>query len=40
MQLDLKLPKTAKTTYLDGNKQQKRYRLTYSEFSEEEKRYD
>ena len=33
MQLQIKTPKTAKITYLEGNKQQRRYRLTYSDVS-------
>ena len=40
MQLQAKLQKTAGKTYLEANKQQTKYRLTYLEVSKEEKRYD
>ena len=33
MQLELKLRKRAERTYLEANKQQTRYRLTYLEIS-------
>ena len=37
MQLQVKQQKTAKTTYLEGRKQQVRYCLTYLEVLKEEK---
>ena len=39
IQLQVKLEKTAEITYLDGNKQQARYRLTYLKILNKEERY-
>ena len=38
--LKLKKKKKAEITYLEANKQQRRYRLTYLEISKKRKKYD